>query len=355
MLIPPMCEVKTFEQIVAELVAIHQVRVPGYVPNESDETMPTIETFAYREMLLRNHFNAQIAGSFWQTATGTDLDFVAVFFGVVRLSGAKPTATVKFTLSSVLAYDYVLEAGLEIVNSDGSISFLLNAVTIPMGSLTANGIAELQAYVSSSDVTISATLNPKPYVSKVESITTYAGGVDQESDESVRSQIELSFEDQTTAGSTNSYKLHALKSDARINDVNVFSSTAGTVDVIVHSISGVDATMISRVTTATSGDTVRPLTDTVLVRAAGIINYAVNAVLKISESSDTATTLNEAQMRLAQRLSAVKIGDNVTVGAIISALSVDGVLDVTLSDPVATVVVTREQVAIASSMVVSVA
>lgn len=355
MLIPPMCEVKTFAQIVAELVAIHQIRIPTYVPNESDETMPILETFAYREMLLRNHFNAQIAGSFWQTATGDDLDFVASFFGVFRSKGSKPTATVKFTLNTVLTYDYILDAGLEIVNSDGSMSLLLSAVTIPLGSLTANGIAELQAYVSTSDATITATLNPKPYLGSIESITAYAGGSDQESDESVRERISLSFEDQTTAGSANSYKLHALKSDARIDEINVFSSTAGTVDVIVHSLSGVDATMISRVIAATSGETVRPLTDTVLVRAASVINYSVNAVLKISESSDTATTLNEANVRLAQRLAAVKIGDNVTVGAIISALSVDGVLDVTLSDPVATVVVTREQVAVPTALVVSVA
>lgn len=355
MLIPPMCEVKTFEQIVAELVAVYQIRVPDYVPNESDEIMPSIEAYAYREMLLRNHFNAQIAGSFWQTATGADLDFVAAFFGVVRLPGAKPTATVKFTLSTVLAYDYVLDSGLEIVNDDGSMSLLLGAVTIPIGSIEGNGIVELQSYIGSSDAVISATLNPKPYLSKSESITAYAGGSNQESDEAVRERITLSFEDQTTAGSANSYKLHALKSDVRIDDINVFSSTAGTVDVIVHSLVGVDATMISRVTAATSGETVRPLTDTVLIRAAGIINYSVNAVLKITESSDSATTLNEAKVRLAQRLDAIKIGDNVTVGAIISALSVDGVLDVTLNAPVSTVVVTREEVAVVTTMEVSIA
>lgn len=354
MLIPPMCEVKTFDQIVSELVAVYQIRVPGYVPNESDDTMPMIEAFTYREMLLRNHFNAQIAGSFWQTATGADLDFIAAFFDVIRLIGAKPTATARFTLSTVLAYDYILDAGLEIVNSDGSISLLLAAVTIPIGSVEANGIVELQAYVSSSDATISAPLNPKPYLSKVESVTAYAGGSDQESDEAVRGRIALSFEDQTTAGSANSYKLHALKSDARIDDINVFSSTAGTVDVIVHSLSGVDATMLSRVDSATSGDTVRPLTDTVLIRAASVINYSVNAVLKISESSDSTATLNEAKVRLEQRLNAVKIGDSVTIGSIISALSVDGVLDVTLNAPTATVAVTREEVAVVTTMEVSV-
>lgn len=43
MTVPPMCEIKTFDQIKGELITIHQTNVPGYVPNESDETMPVLE------------------------------------------------------------------------------------------------------------------------------------------------------------------------------------------------------------------------------------------------------------------------------------------------------------------------
>lgn len=354
MLIPPMCEVKTFEQIKAELVATYQMIIPGYVPNESDEVMPVIGTFAYRELLLRTHFNAQITGSFWQTATGTDLDFIAAFFGVTRLAGAKPTATVKFTLTNVLPSNYVLEAGLEIINDDGSTSILLSSVTINAGAIEANGIAELQIYTAASDASALSTLVPKPYLSSVAQTTQYSGGSNPETDEALRERIALSFEDQTTAGSSNSYKLHAIKSDSRIDDVYVYSINPGEVEVIVHSLAGVDATMISRVEFATSGETVRPLTDTVHVRAATPVNYTVTAQLSIAPDSDTAATLDAAQTRLAERLADVNIGKNVTLGMIIAALSVDGVEDVTLTSPADTVSVLEDQVAVVTAMGVSV-
>lgn len=354
MIIPPMCEVKTFPEIVAELVSTYQLIVPGYIQNESDEVMPVLEAFAYRELLLRTHFNAQITGSFWQTATGTDLEFIAAFFDIHRLSGAKPTGTVTFTLNTALSYDYVLESWLEMVNSDGSISILMGDVTITAGLTTGTGTAELQIFVSSSDATVSATMVPKPYLESVVLTTPFIGGSNAETDEAMRERIALSFEAQTTAGSANSYKLHAIESDSRIDDVYVYSVTPGEVEVIVHSLSGVDLTMLNRVELATSGETVRPLTDTVNVRSATVVNYSVTAALSISIESDTAVTLAAAQARLAERLADVKIGKNVTLGMIIAALSVDGVEDVTLAAPIATVSVLEDQVAVVTTMGVSV-
>lgn len=354
MIIPPMCEVKTFDQIVSELVGTYQMIVPGYTPNESDEVMSVLEAFAYRELLLRTHFNAQITGSFWQTATNEDLDFIAAFFGITRLLGAKPTATVNFILTTALSYSYILESGLEMINSDGSTSVLIGDVTISAGMTEATGTAELQIFIASSDATVTATMVPKPYLSSVVQESSFIGGSNPENDESLRERISLSFEDQTTAGSANSYKIHAIESDSRIDDIHVYSITPGEVEIIVHSLSGVDSTMLNRVELATSGETVRPLNDTVNVRAATVVNYSVTAALTISADSDTTATLLAAQNRLSERLNDVMIGKSVTLGMIIAALSVDGVEDVTLTSPVGTVTVLQDQVAVVTTMGVSV-
>lgn len=354
MIIPPMCEVKTFPEIVAELLSTYQLIVPGYIQNESDEVMPVLEAFAYRELLLRTHFNAQITGSFWQTATNEDLDFIAAFFGITRLLGAKPTATVNFIITGALSYSYILESGTEMINSDGSTSVLLGDVTISAGMTEATGTAELQIFTASSDTTVTATMVPKPYLSSVVQVSAFVGGSNPETDESLRERIALSFEDQTTAGSANSYKIHAIEADARIDDIHVYSINPGVVEIIVHSLSGVDATMINRVELATSGETVRPLNDTVNVRAATVVNYTVSAALTISADSDTSATLAAAQARLSERLNDVMIGKSVTIGMIISALSVDGVQDVTLTAPIATVSVLEDQVAVVTTMGVSV-
>ena len=352
--IPPMCTVKTFEEIKSELTAIHQSNVPGYVPNESDDTMPLIGTFSYRELQLRTYVNELVRQSFWQTATGEYLDFHAAEFFIERDKGAKPTATVRFTLNTTLSSPYTFEDGMELMNSDGSTSILIGDVTISAGMTQGDGIAELQIYASGSDATVVSTMVPKAYLSSVEQLALYANGSDPMDDEALRALIALANEQFTTAGSIQSYQYWARQSDARIDDVHVYRITPGEVEVVVHSLAGVDAAMLGRVESAVSADIHRPLNDTVNVRAATIINYTVTAVISVSSDVDAATTLAEAKARLEERLSAVSIGKSITIGMIISALSVDGVEDVAVTSPATTVGVGEDEVAIPTSVGVSV-
>lgn len=354
MLIPPMCEVKTFEQIKAEMVETYKGVMPFYEPNESDDVMPVLEAFAYRELMLRTFFNTQVANSFWQTATGKYLDFIAAFFDVFRLIGEKPTASATFTINTVLGYDYVLEAGLELLNNDGSMSVLISSVTIPMGSVEASGIIELQLEAAQSSAAVSSVMFPKPYLKSVVQTSAFSGGSDTETDDEMRDRIKLSFEEVTTAGSVNSYRAYALKADERIDDVAVLSPTPGVVDVILHSLSTVDAAMISRTYTALSADTARPLCDTVQVRAATVTNYTVTAVLTLDLLSDPASTLEAARVRLNERVQSILIGQSITTSSIIAALSVDGVDDVTLIAPVSTVSVLSDGIAICTTIDISV-
>lgn len=354
MTIPPMCEVKTFPTIVSELVAIHQQYKPDYVPNESDETMPVLETFGYRELQLRTYINDLVRQSFWQTATGKNLDFLAAEFFIERDAGAKPTAPIKITLNTTLSDPYVFEAGLEFYNQDGTTSLLLSDVTIGAGLNEAEGIVELQVYTATSDTTIVSTMIPKAYLSSVTQLGAYSGGSNPMSDDALRALIALADEQQTTAGSIKSYKYWSLQSDARITDVNVYRKTSGEVEVIVHSLTGVDETMLERVRSATSGAIHRPLTDTVNVYAATKNTYNVIAVLTVSDSADATSTLASAKTRLLERLNAVNIGKSVTLGMIISALSVDGVEDVTVTSPSSTVGAGDDEVAVLTTVEVSV-
>lgn len=354
MLIPPMCEVKTYDQIKAEMVATYQSVVPFYVPNESDDVIPVLEAFAYRELMLGTFFNTQVSNSFWQTATGKYLDFIAQFFDVFRLTGEKPTASATFTINTVLGYDYVLEAGAELLNNDGSKSVLISIITIPSGSIEASGIIELQIETAQSSAVVSSIMIPRPYLKSVVQTTTFSGGSDTETDKEMRDRIKLSFEEVTTAGSVSSYRAYALKADERIDDVAVLSPIPGVVDVVLHSLSSVDAAMISRAYTALSADTARPLCDTVQVRAATVTNYTVTAVLTLDPLSDPASTLEAARVRLNERVQSVLIGKSITASSIIAALSVDGVDDVTLIAPVSTVSVLSDGIAICTTINITV-
>jgi phage-related baseplate assembly protein len=354
MTVPPMCTELTFDEISSELVAIYQTYDTEYVANESDEVMPVLETVAYRELQLRTYVNDLVRQSFWQTATGDYLDFHASEFFITRDAGAKPTASVTFTLNTTLSTEYVLTAGLELLNEDGSTSLLLADVTFSVGSTEATGIAELQLYTATSDTKVISTMVPKAYLSSIVQTTVYSGGSNPMGDDALRALIALANEQQTTAGSIKSYKYWALQSDARITDVNVYRKTSGEVEVVVHSLTGVDATMLERVQSATSESIHRPLTDTVNVYAATQNTYSVVAVLTISDSADATSTLASAKARLIERLNAVNIGKSVTLGMIISALSVDGVEDVTVTTPSATVGAGDDEVAVLTTVEVSV-
>lgn len=352
--IPPMCKELTLDQIRSELVAIYQAYDTEYEPNESDEVMPVLETFAYRELQLRTMTNDLVTQSFWQTATGAYLDFHASEFFIERDAGAKPTAPVTFTLGTTLSTDYVLSAGLELLNEDGSTSLLLADVTFLAGSTEATGIAELQLYTATSDTKVISTMVPRAYLASVTQTSVYSGGSNPMSDDALRALIALANEQQTTAGSIKSYKYWALQADARISDVNVYSNDPGEVEVIVHSLSGVDEAMLSRVAEATSAAVHRPLTDKVNIKAAGRVLYNVTAILSVSDEVDASTTLNTAKVRLKERLDAVEIGKSITIGMIIAALSVDGIEDVSLSAPATTVGVGEDEVAILGTVEVSV-
>jgi len=273
MIIPPMMEIKDESTIIGEMVASYQVLNSSYIAWESDDVMPVLETYSYREMLLRNFFNAQVAECFWQTATDSNLDFIAGFFGLTRL-----------------------------------------------------------VVVEETDI--------DPAI--------------MESDEALRVRIGLAFEGSGTAGSIQGYRYWALQADGRISDVNVYGMEGAVVVVKLHSPHGVDSAMLNAVTLMLNGETVRPINDIVQVSAAEQIKFDINATLSFDVNVDISTVLANAQTRLNARLGNLKIGQDVTEGFIISALSVDGVLDVSLTSPLSLpIAITRDQVAVANSVVVT--
>jgi len=91
----------------------------------------------------------------------------------------------------------------------------------------------------------------------------------------------------------------------------------------------------------------------VVVEPATIVNYDVVASIQLADYADSTTTLSEAKTRLNDRLHAVKIGESVTISSIIAALSVDGVVDVTVTSPESTVQIARDSVAKFTSITVS--
>ena len=85
---PAVIEALSFETVFAELQSEFQSRYPDYSALlASDPAIKLLEVAAYREVLLRNRINAAAKASLLAFATGSDLDHLAAFYGVERLSG----------------------------------------------------------------------------------------------------------------------------------------------------------------------------------------------------------------------------------------------------------------------------
>jgi phage-related baseplate assembly protein len=84
---PAVIESLSFETIFSELQAEFQSRYPDYSALlASDPAVKLLEVAAYREVLLRNRINAAAKASLLAFATGSDLDHLAAFYGVTRLT-----------------------------------------------------------------------------------------------------------------------------------------------------------------------------------------------------------------------------------------------------------------------------
>lgn len=90
---PEIIESLNFETIFSELKADFISRYPGFTAAlESEPVMKLLEVAAYREVLLRNRINDAARANLLAFATGSDLDHLAAFYGVIRLSAEDDTA-----------------------------------------------------------------------------------------------------------------------------------------------------------------------------------------------------------------------------------------------------------------------
>lgn len=171
--------------------------------------------------------------------------------------------------------------------------------------------------------------------------------VTMESDASFRQRVQLAMEAQSVAGPAGAYMYHALTADPRVLDVAVYSSTPGQVDVVVLPPNG-DAVpeLPGIVQDYLSADIRRPLSDTVVVQQADVIEFDVTAVIKTYPGFDETAIMAESRTELDRYLADhFKLGHDVTRSGISAALSRPGVQNVFLTEPPNNVVIDQTEVA----------
>lgn len=180
-----------------------------------------------------------------------------------------------------------------------------------------------------------------------------------ESDDDFRARIQLSPEGYTTAGSEGSYVFHGLGASSDVKDIQAISPTPGKVTVYVLSRTGdgtAPAETLSAVTSTLNGETVRPLTDEVTVLSANIVNYTIDAELKLYPGPDSSVVLQSAiDAVTAYAETQRRIGYDVTLSGLYHALHQPGVQNVTLNQPTSSLVLGNGQASYCTSINVTVA
>lgn len=328
---PPVIEELSYEEILNSIKALFKANLNDSVELlESDNYSALIECLAYRETLLRARINAAIKGCMLPYATGDDLDNVVAFYGIERLKGEYPKASVEFSLSMARSVDIIIPSGAVLTDSNNSIAILARSAVLKAGELKANAEIILQEYAKTSDKKCEYMQTPLPYVIKAKQITNFSGGADPESDNALRARAVLSLERFSTAGASGAYKFHALSSSVKVKDCVALNGGAGVVNVYVQSSDESDIS--SEVLSYLSSDEKRPLTDSVKVYMATKKNVVVKAVLELTDMLNAANVnscINGAQLPLGQDLNLSFLYSNLHINGVyrarIEQIRVDGV------------------------------
>lgn len=179
-----------------------------------------------------------------------------------------------------------------------------------------------------------------------------------ESDERFRLRLQLSLEGYTTAGPQGSYLYHTFASDQRVKDASVDSPNPGEVVVTILSTEGDGVPsneLLVVVSEALTADTIRPLTDHVIVQVPTLRTYRVVAELVVYRGPDRALIRQTALQNLQTYLNEEKrLGHDVVRSGIFAALHIEGVQRVNLLEPDQTMVIAANEVAVLDDITLTV-
>lgn len=307
---------------------------------ESDNYSALLETLAYRELILRARINEAVKSLLLPYAKDADLDNVVAFYGIERLKGEKPTANVKLSLSTALDYDVYIPTGLVFASKDGDTATLKDSLVIKAGTKEIVGVSVLDNYVKSSAIKCELVQTPLPFLLKAEQTSEFIGGAEVENDDRLRQRAVLSLHRFSTAGSIKSYIYQAMSANAKVLEVSVLNGGAGVVNVYLKTTDMSEETRQS-VADHLNGEKVRPLTDSVRVANANIIDAQIRAELELVDMF----MQDEIDKAIKTTPNSLKIGEDLNLSYIYSLLHKNGVYRVNLQTPTADIKVGEDSFA----------
>lgn len=336
----------------AQIISAYE-RLAGTTLYPGDPLRLFLESVAWFGTVQNNLIDLAARQNLLAYAQGANLDHLGALMGVSRIPAQPARCVARFSLSQALNFNVPVPEGTRITTRDGKAIFkTVTASVIPAGDVSVNlPVICLEAGSIGSGLLpgqIDSLVDPIPYIASVENIETSIDGANAESDERLRERIRLAPESFTVAGSSGEYEARTLEVSSDIASVSVTSPEPGVVDVRLVLTGGElpDAAMCELVETALSAETVRPLTDKVLVAPPDPVPYSINGVWYASAAN--ATMLGVISAKVAEALETYRLwqrkkpGRDIVPSKLIELIQQAGVKRIELTEPVFTEVAPTE-------------
>lgn len=278
---------------------------------------------------------------------GNYLDNLAALRGVERIQSTAAVTTLQFSIEKAIESVVAIPAGTRVTNGNdiyfatdeyaeiaaGETSVTVSATCTTTGT-GGNGFAPGEFEV---------LVNTLPYITAVTNTDATAGGADTEDDESLKDRIFNAPSTYTTTGTEAAYRYHVKSVDTTISDVQVQSTTAGTVDIYFVCEGGEIPTdsLIEKVSEYLMNNDVRPLTDNVVVQAPATQEYDVEFTYYISSSDKSAVSTIQADIETAVSLYNIwqteKLGRDIDPGELNKRIRDAGAKRLEITSPTFTV------------------
>lgn len=200
---------------------------------------------------------------------------------------------------------------------------------------------------------------PRLTVTAIDFSTTPPTPAVMEPDEDYRYRLSLKPESYSVAGPRDAYNFHALSADGQVKDAKTTRRESGTTEVFILSRTGrgvPEAPLLATVVSALSDETIRPLSEEVIVSPGEIIDYSLSIDLILYPGASTELATLAAQTALdAYSTSNHKLGRDIIKSAIDAAAHNAGVKEVIIDAPAANIVCADRQAPYCTGITVRIA
>lgn len=278
-------------------------------------------------------------------AYGKYLDNIAAEKGVVRKTAKAATVNVKFSLETARSSSTLIPKGTRVSNDSDIYFETQNSEEIAAGNTdiviscvcTEDGTLGNNIQIGE----ITTLVDPVTYINEVANTTISTGGTDKEDDDSLRERVFLAPSSYTTTGSADAYIYHCKLFSNDIADVIATSDVgSAVVNIIVLLKNGVipEEELITQLQEYLNNDSIKTLTDKVVVAAPSVKKYDINLTYYINKSERSKALLIQKNVEKAIDEYILwqnsKIGRDINPDKLIEKIMATGAKRVAVSSPI---------------------